>query len=47
MAGIDWLQSFMHRHRELSLRKPDKTSRGRANTFNAESKLLWRIMRQS
>lgn len=35
MAGIDWLQHFMHRHTELSLRKPEKTSVGRASAFTA------------
>lgn len=34
MAGIFWMQSFMKRHPDLSLRRPENTSLGRATAFN-------------
>ena len=30
----DWLQRFMHRHKELSLRQSETTSAARAKSFN-------------
>jgi hypothetical protein len=34
IAGIDWLQGFMKRHKNLMLRKPKNTSLFRATTFS-------------
>lgn len=33
-AGRDWLQSYMKRQKNLSIRKPEATSLGRATSFN-------------
>jgi hypothetical protein len=34
MAGRDWLVNFMKRHPNLSIRRPQATSLGRATGFN-------------
>jgi hypothetical protein len=34
IAGTDWLQSFMKRHRNLTFRKPENTSLFRATVFS-------------
>lgn len=33
MAGMEWMRSFMNRHRKLSYGKPENTSIARANAF--------------
>ncbi|KAF2891028.1 hypothetical protein ILUMI_15145, partial [Ignelater luminosus] len=34
MAGKDWLYGFLSRHRNISLRDPEKTSIAQAKGFN-------------
>jgi len=34
IAGIDWLQGFMKRHKNLTLRKPEYSSLFSATAFN-------------
>jgi hypothetical protein len=34
IAGINWLQDFMKRHKNLTLRKPKKSNLFRATAFN-------------
>jgi len=34
MAGLDWVQGFMKRHTNLSLRRPENTSMSRVTAFN-------------
>jgi len=36
LASEDWFSSFMKRHPSLSLRKPDRLSRARAEEINKE-----------
>ena len=36
MAGLDWLQGFLSRHPQLSIRKPQPTNTARAVGFNKE-----------
>ncbi|ESN93039.1 hypothetical protein HELRODRAFT_165195 [Helobdella robusta] len=40
-AGIDWLQGFMKRRPELSLRAPEATSLARATAFNKYNRTLF------
>lgn len=37
MAGIDWMKSYMKRHPNLSLQRPENTSLARSTAFNAEN----------
>jgi len=46
IAGIDWLQGFMKRHKNLTLRKPENTSLFRATTFN-KTKVLEHVKKCS
>ena len=41
IAGIDWYLGFMNRHGELSIRRPESTSIGRASAFNKENVKLF------
>nr|CAI5867355.1 unnamed protein product [Callosobruchus analis] len=36
-AGKDWVQEFLSRHPELSIRKPERTSAARAAGFNKQA----------
>jgi len=46
IAGIDWLQGFMKRHKNLTLCKPKNTSLFRATTFN-KTKVLEHVKKRS
>ncbi|KAK9707647.1 hypothetical protein QE152_g27730 [Popillia japonica] len=40
IASVDWLKLFMGRYHDLALRRPEKTSLGRATAFNRKDHLL-------
>lgn len=41
MAGKDWLQAFIRRHPQLSIRKPEATSIARITGFNKDTVKLF------